>query len=378
MALTLASDPYVRAGTTIRDYIRGAENLTARRRLEVALLKKYGRIKYNCGGDGFQWQAEFQQGTVQDNNGAQSVTPSPVDRYRTAFLTYEGAVNHDRITKREKLMNEQSSSRLVDQFKDTGKKLLRELEEHFCQSMYTDGPANPGKLSGLQSFTGYTQTLQANATTPTARTANAADPLGVPSDTYATISCALGGVAGSWTGGDYVTGQGTSSYDFWAPIIIRMQSTYFGGSTLAANIVEALKLGVMLNLRQKPQDGGCVDTVLTSNNVWFTLSNRQDAKERVTVSEAWKMPHYGMDQDQGVIIIDGTRVTWTYDCPASRGFGVNWQSVQFRSMQDSLFQLDPKSPEWFSRERSFGWIADYLGQWKFRSPRDFVYYDNNY
>ena len=376
-------DAYVRGGTatTIRDYIKGAENLTSRRRLEVALPKKFGRFKYNCGGDGFSWQAEFQQAVAQDNDGTQSVTPTSVDRYRQAFLDYQGGLDHDRITKREMLKNAKpSDAQIVDVLGGMTDKLLRDLEDHFCSSFYNDGGATTTRPSGTRTWAAYTQTFQNAATTPTARTANAADPLAYPSDTYAGLSTIVANIAGSWTSGDYRTGTGTSSYDFWSPIIIRGLSTYFSSTgTWPANCVEAIKLGTMLNLRQKPADGGALDCYLMdATNMWFPLSNRLDAKERVVVSEAWNMPHYGMDQNQGVIMIDGVKCTWSYDVPTSEAYGINWKSVQFRSMQPTLFQLDKKSPEWISRERSLICIADYLGQWKFRSPRDFTHIDIDY
>lgn len=374
----MASDPLlIRAGATIRNYMKGAEDALSRRRIVPAMLRKKGNLLKNQGGDNFSWQVEFRQATAAVNNGAQAIAPTPVDRWRQPTLAYEGLAVSDRISKREYLANKENKSQLINIFSKIGKCIVRDIGDTFAEQFYVDGPANSGQFSGLQSFTAYTQTLQIDASTPTGRTANAADPLGNPDDSYAGFATDLGGVAGTWSG-DYSKGTGSPEFDFWSPIIIRTQSTEFGGSSWQNNCIEALHFGIMLNLRQRPKGGGILGTVLLDNSMWFEAIVRLDAKERVLVSESLGLKDYGQDQDQGVFMVDGVPVTWEYGVPTARGFGINWDSVEFRSCQSDIAVLDMDSPKWVDTERSWHWIADILGQFKFTTPRNFVYFDNNY
>lgn len=373
----MADDPLlIRGSATIRDYIKGAEEEISRRRLIPMLLKQKGLIVRNCGGDGFQWQFEFRQAVAESNNGAQSITPAPVDRYRDCYLTWKGLAIHDKMSWREYQLNKNNKSQLIPIFSKLGKQLVRDMGDSFHETFYGDGTGTES-YDGFGSFVAYTQTLQEGASTPTARSANAADRLGAPDDSYATKDTDFAALGGSWTG-DYYGGTGTPDYDAFSPIIVRTQSTGFGGTSWQTNAVEAVRFGNMMCLMRKPQGDGNMDTAMFPQNMWFQLANRLDAKERVTVKEAFGSNAYGQDPARGVLIIDGVKVTWEYGVPTNRGYGLNFGSMEYRSCIDGLSELDPDAPKWVGTESGWHWIARMLGNFKFVSPRDFVLWDNNY
>lgn len=367
----------IRGAATIRNYAKGADEKIARRRLVPAMLKAKGRIPKRQGGDGFSWQWEFRQATANANNGAQSITPAPVDRYRQSTLTYKGYEVNDKLSWREKILNRDNKSKLIDVMANLGEKLIRDMGDAFHTTFYADGTGTSA-MDGMGGFLAYTQTIQEGASTPTARTANAADRLGYPNDTYAGHSTVLGNLGGTWSGDYCGGGTGSSDFDAYTPTLVRCQSTAFGGSTWQANAVEAVRYGAMQCLLKQAQGDGMLDTAIFPSNMWYLLANRLDAKERVTVRDAFGLPHYGQDSEKGVIVIDGLRCTYEYGVPVNRGYGINWGSVEYRCCLDSLIELDDDSPKWVGTESGYHWIARMLGNYAFTSPRDFVYWDNNY
>ena len=51
--------------STAPKYLRGIEDLTARKRLLLAMLKSKGRIQYNCNSYQCTWTVEFSQPAVE-------------------------------------------------------------------------------------------------------------------------------------------------------------------------------------------------------------------------------------------------------------------------------------------------------------------------
>ncbi len=382
MATTATSVEWLRViNTNTRRFIKGFEDDTMRDRKLLAKIKGAGGVKNNMDGDGVQWQVRRARGPVVINNGAQSVTHAPVNRFTKAFLDYQGYLIADAMTKREKLKN-RGPSALIKVFDNLITHMTEDLEDDFSEKLYIDDSAtgNTGNIAGIEAMMGTSssstsnliataapQTLTEDAATPTARSYNAADRFVAPSDTYATISTILGNDGGSWAGG-WPYGKGDAIFDYWSPIIVNGVSTGWGGSTWLANCIEAIRGAAIYSRKNKQASGGRANFGLFDNTAYLTVSRAQDSKERVTVTDQKTSDRrYGNPGDS--VWIEGVEVTDEYGIPTNFGYLFNVDKVELWSMQDNLFEAS----DWFFDQPSNSWRmqVDFLGQLKFASPRHF-------
>lgn len=354
--------------TTIRKYLRTVEDNTGRKRPAYAMLNKSGRFSYNNGGQQVDWKVRFRRNTMQVNDGEQNVEFGRVRRHDTATLEWQGYIMAERVTKKDMLVNKgqeaivKFASSIVDYLRD-------DMEEAFSEEMFIDGnaTANAGRWSGLESFFGVNGTI--NVASGAQRSANALDPCGYPSDTYAGISTQLGANGGSWNtqsdiNSTWPFGRGTPDFDYWSPVIVNYTSSAFGGTsaTWALQGLSAIRFGIdAINARNSGKYE--VDLVLLDNGLYRQLKELLDDKERINIENS-DMRKLGF---KDVIQIDGVDVTRSYGVPASTGYLLATKSMEVMSMQDQLFVPD-KDPDWSAAARSFNYAVDLLGQFKM-NPR---------
>lgn len=359
--------------TTIRDYLRGEENAVMRNRKLFAMMRKRGRIKYNCSGDGIDWKVRFRRAPIVTNNGEQELTFGRENRHKTAYLDFEGYAITDSMTKRERLKN-RSTQAIVKLYSRMIPLLMEDMRDQFAEEIYIDSSAsgNSGRMSGIETMMGGTQTIE--LATGSARPANAADPTVYPDTTYATLATELGSYTGGWTSGDidstWPFGRGDASYDFWSPVICNYTSTAFSGSTWAANAVEAIRFAVeAVNSRNMLSDGQ-IDMVLLDRGLFRQFKDALDSKERINVTSNVGLRSLGF---KDVIEQDGVEISAEYGLPAGVGYAFNLSALQFCSMQDKIFDAD--GPEYDVGSRSYRVAVDVLGQFRFKTPRSFAKLD---
>lgn len=359
------------AKTTIRDYIAGSEDNVTRYRPFMAMLKAKGRMVYNCSGDGFEWKTRYKRGEVTTNNGEQTLEFGRVNRHEAAYLDYEGYAIAERVTKREKLKN-RGKAAIVKFFGSLAEDMKSDLTDRFAEEIFVDSSAtgNSDRWTGLESMFSINGTI--NITSGAQRAANAADVCGYPNDTYATLTCGLGDYGGAWgtqTSIDNVWpyGRGDSAYDHWAPVVVNTTSTAFGSSPSFAAYADKI-MGYALGALQGrlPSDGG-PDLILLDRGMYRVLKELLRTKERINI-EHTGLRKLGFDFEDS-INFDGVSVTTDYGVPPGVGYVLNMSNVECRSMQDTLFVMDEES--WDPQSRSWRFVVDCLGQWKFKSPRNF-------
>jgi hypothetical protein len=360
--------------TTIKDYIKGFEEDTLRNRKLLAMLKQGGRITFNHSGDGLQWTVRWQQADMTVNNGEQSLTFDRQKRFKTATLDYEGYALTDAMTKREKLKN-RSVHAIVKYYDNMIGMLITDLEEQFGAELYIDSSAsgNTGRISGIETMMGINGTI--NITTGVQRSANAADVVGSPSDTYAGLLTNLGNYDGSQSSQTDIATTwpaGTPSgpeYDFWAPIVYNYKSTAWGGATAtwADNCVKSTRYALAHSRRNMSAKGG-VNFIMMDRDLYRQFCDKYDSKEQLRV---------GRGDDYGLLSLgfsdmvrfDGAEVTSEFGIPATVCYGFNLNCMEMLSMQDSMFVSE--GPEYDMATRSWRVVVDFLGQFKFASPRHF-------
>ena len=332
--------------TTRHKYLKGASDLTIRRRLLLAMLKKRGRIEYSASGDELAWQVEFSEPPVSSHGDGGVVDFSNHDAYRQLRIDWRGYIATDTMTRKQERMN-RGEEALVKVFQNKQNKLMKSLRNNFCGEMYKDGGAagRENNIHGLETFMG-------------AGTVAAGDILAAPSDTYgesalSTVPAALGG---SWSsdlttspnaslGTDWPDGQGDSEYDFLSPKLVNWSSTGWGtaATTWEANCWRAISQMITW-LSIGGGDDGVPTLVPLASNLFQGYKNAQEIRTRINI------PHkesqdlgFGMTLNQ-----DGCALYPDFDCPVDTGYGLNLSTITIYSLFPELFWMegpdkDPRS-----------------------------------
>ena len=356
--------------TTIAEYIKGAEDELMRNRKLLKAMKKKGRIKYGSSGTKVEWRVPYARGQVVINNGAQSISPSPVDRFKVASLEWTGYVITDLMTKREQLMN-RGPQAIIDYYEQMAGNLVEDIGEKFSEDLYVDSSAsgNSGKMSGIETMMGSTQTITISS--GVARTNNAADVVGAPNDTYAGLSTVLGNYAGAWNtqtdiSSTWPAGRGDDEYDFYSPTIVNFKSSAFGGTaqTWAVQCESAIRF---MNDHLGRNGGSNIpDMLLLDRDLYRLFKEKYTTLQRFNVGASENEYSLGFKDS---VDFEGLTVTSEYGIPSGVGYSFNLKNMELRSLQDTLFKT--RGPKFDDLSNAWYVIVDNLGQMKFHSPRYF-------
>jgi hypothetical protein len=372
--LSPASNEWARiANSTIPKFLKGMEEEIARKRAVFALLKKRGNIKYNCSGDGIRWAVRYRRNTMLVNDGEQPIETSRVNRLQNASLDFVGYAIAESYTKKEKVKN-RSAEAIANAISDSMDHAKEDLEDQFTEEFYVNvaGTGNSARATGLESVFPATQTITVSS--GAARTANAADPCFYPNATYAGLSTVLGNYNGTWDTQSSIVntwpyGRGKPEYDFWSPVIVNFESTAFDGTstTFAGNCVRATRFGIEAVNGRNMGSGGQLDLVTYDRALFRVYKDSLDSKERAVISSDNELRALGI---KDVLEQDGVSITsGEYGMPANVGYGLTMKAVQLWSWQPQIFNLDEGAPEWDLHTRSYKFVIDFLGQWRYKSPR---------
>lgn len=349
--------------TTRHKYMKGASDLTMRKRLLLSLLRKRGRITYNASGDECRWQVEFSQPDVSDYGDGGVVDFSNHDAYRQLSVDWRGYVATDTMSKKQRWMN-RGDEQLVNVFQGKQKNLMKSISDNFCGELYRDGEAagRENRIHGLETYMG------AGAVT-------AADRIAIPDDTYGltNLRTNLGALGGSWSSSlpvpnnaalatDWPDGQGSSEYDYLAPKLVNWSSTAWGtGSTdWEANAWRVISQTITWLTLTGGADGQPTLFPM-AGNLFQGYKNSQYARTRINI------PHKE-SQDLGfgqVLNQDGVGLYPDFDCPTDIAYALNLSTISIESLAPELFWMEgpDKDPRtlW-----SFLWGTGFYGNAKYQ------------
>jgi hypothetical protein len=350
--------------TTLVNHLREEEIASLRKYMVFAAIESRGNIRMNMAGRGFDWEVSYRLHQPQGNNGETPRSFSRQNLWKKAELEYRGYQATDAIYRKELLEN-RGTSALVNVAGKMSSRLLTSIEQYLAQEVYIDGSAagNELRYHGLESFLAGTQTI--NVATGEARTANAADPFGYPSDTYAGLSTQLGAYGGSQLEGVWPAGKADSEFDFYSPLIVNYTSSYFGDTTWSANCVKALREGLHFAKRNDTKEDA-VDLVVMDRKLYIDFLNAQDSKERVIVSGENSLKSYGFNTVQ----LDGVELGTEYAVPANTAYGLAIGNIELLNMEGQMFNSE--GPFYDEVTQSYRYCVSTLGNLKFKSPRNFI------
>ena len=350
--------------TTIVNHLREEEVASLRKYKVFAALEGSGNIRTNMSGRGFDWEIQYRNHNPSGNNGETPRSFARQNLWKNAELEYRGAQVTDAIYKKEMLEN-RSAQALVNVAGKMASRLLTSMEQYLAKEWVVDGytAGNELRFHGIESFMGTNGTI--NVSTGAQRTANAADPFGYPSDTYAGLSTVLGAYGGSQKSGVWPNGEADPEYDFYSPVIVNHTSTYFGGSTWAANCVKAVREAIHQTRRNDTKEDQ-VDMILLDRRLFIDFLNTLDAKERVIVSRQNGLRSYGFTD---VFEMDGCEISSENSVPADTGYGLAVGNIELLCMESQL--LTSEGPFYDELTQQFRYVVSTLGNLKFKSPRNF-------
>jgi hypothetical protein len=353
--------------TTIVNHLREEEIASLRKYKFFAALEGAGQIRTNMSGRGFDWEIQFRNHNPSGNNGETPRSFARENLWKKLELEYRGAQVTDAIYKREMLEN-RSAQALVNVASKMASRLLTSMEQYLSKEWVQDGYASGNELRfhGIESFMAATQTIDSSNTGAEPRTANAADPFFYPNDTYAGLSTVLGAYGGSATAtGFWPNGTSDPEFDFYSPVIVNADSSYFGASTWKDNCVKAVREALHQTRRNDTKEDQ-VDMVLLDRRLFIDFLNTLDAKERVIVSRQNGLRSYGFSD---VFEIDGVEVSSENSVPANTGYGLAVGNIELLCMENQL--MVSEGPFYDELTQQFRYVVSTLGNLKFKSPRNF-------
>lgn len=227
-------------------YLRGAFDLTTRRRILWALARQKGRIKTGYSSFQLNWQAEVEDIPIQTYGDMGLIEYATHDVHRRLTLDWRGYVATHRFTLLQSLMSQGNTNLIKETVTTSYQKMAQSLTNRMNSEMTVDGDTIINRFQGLETFLGHN----------TGFAVTASDKIAIPLDSYATRTTAPA-QEGNWSAAiaaasrpytnnanfpyDWPDGTGDPQFDWHTPLLLNYTSTRYGGSTWAANGEKALR-----------------------------------------------------------------------------------------------------------------------------------------
>jgi len=364
------------SATTLAHHVREVEQAFKRNYQIGAILEANGRINYNNTGEGFDWPVQYRIHNVEGNTGETPRNFARRNLWKTAHLEFRGYQATDSMYYREFLSNRgpEGIVKVYDQFVE---RLTTSVKQALGAEYYTDGNATGYEQSwhGVETLFDNTsgatsQTLTATETTPTARSANAADIVGYAQGSYAGLNMELGNYGGENESGEYwPDGVADPEFDFWTPLIINYTTTHAdlasSTNTWAGQCTDAMRYGI-INAQRNVSMEGQITNILLARDLYREFLEVIDDKERIMVTSETGLRALGF---KNVVMFDGIEVSWEVAVPTGVGYGLNYNMMELKSMDSEL--LRSEGPEYDIHSQSFNAVVSTLSNLKFSTPRNF-------
>jgi len=357
------------SATTLANHIREVEESMLRNFQLGALLESAGRVNYNNSGEGFDWPVQYRLHKVAGNTGETQRNFARRNLWKTANLEFRGYQTTDAMYYREFRSNKGPEG-IVKVFDKFVERLETSMTQAFGGEYYVDGSASGNEQSwhGLESMFALNGTV--TATSGAQRTANAADIVGYPNDSYAALSTVLGNYGGENESSQYwPDGIADGEFDFWLPLVVNYTTTHADlpstTNTWAGQGDEAMRYAI-INSQRNASKTGQITNILLARDLYMGLLNIIDDKERIAISSENSLRALGFKQ---TVNFDGIEVSWEAGIESGVGYGLNYDNIELKSMDESL--LRSEGPEYDIHSQAFVAAVSTLSNLKFSSPRNF-------
>lgn len=355
--------------TTIKRFVKGAEDDVMRNQKILAMLKSKSNVNYNMDGNSLEWRVKYRRQAMQGMADGDTLTFSQQNKWKVADLDWRGYAATDSETKKQKLMNKGASA-MIERYSNMTKELLDDIESNFALEFYVNGNAagNEKKIHGIESFMGTTGSAVSGSVAM------------APTGTYAGLNTDLGNSGGVWTAGSghgWPVGTGSAEYDFYSPLILDYTSTLATASggwtsataTWAARAPEVVRYGIIHSGKNTSLKGQ-LDMILMDRELYRLFLENQTTKERIVVSSGAKKGGLVSLGFGDTFNYDGVDITQEYGIPGGTAYGWNMNQIDLNSLQGTLFDVTGPIIDIAGMTDRFA--IDFYGNLRFASPRYFL------
>lgn len=352
MVAALAPVQVVQAST----YLKGATDVTLRKRLLLGWLDKAGRINRSATGKDMNWLIKFKNATASPYTPYQNLNFSNDNYWVSASVTPEWWHTTSGMDVTEKTQNTGPSS-IVNSYEDRYDELAMAMEIYTAQSLYMNyNGSGSNRMIGLGTI----------AVGDTTIACTNADRLRAPLDaagTYAGLNLGLGSQGGSWSnnigtsgvtqpmsthlGTDWPDGQGDASnaYDGTSPRLYNENSNRWADpSATPANSTWRTNCVSMLSRANTDLRMNSMESMMP--NVHVMASQRyQDVKDKMRESFRDLLEH-GPSVNLGyhdTLAFEGAPLSLDYEVPANITYSLCAASMDlqfFGNIDDSQSVAD--------------------------------------
>lgn len=344
--------------TILAKHMRDTTPAMLRNYQMLAVLQSAGNVLYNQGGRGFTWPVQYRLHQVTGNTGESPRNFARRNLWTTAHLPYRGYEATDAIYKKE-LLEAQGEEAIVRVFDGFTERIGQSIKQTLGRQVYVNGNAEGNE----QYWHGFDSMFATNGTLKfddgTQRSASTDDYVAYPSATYAGLSTELGNYGGENEAGQvWPHGVADPEFDFWTPIIALTDSKKF------EDLSECMSFAITHSQRNTSQDGQ-ITNVWLARDLFLQFKNEQREKERIEISGEHSLRAMGF---KNIISFDGVEVSWEAGVPTGCGYGMNFNGVDLRCMNDEL--LETEGPEYDIDMQAYKAVVGTLSNLRFSSPRD--------
>lgn len=341
-------------------YLKGAADLTVRRRLILKMLEARGLISLNyMGSHTTKFDVDYKEPPVESYGDGGIVHYERRDYLKQGEIDWRGYVATDLMTLKEQ-EESKGDTVLVDRYKRIFPKLTKSVRQAIGLEFYSDGSAagNENRFAGLETFCGKGECA-------------ATDIIAQPNDTYLGLSTTLG-QGGRWStdlltkpnatvATDWPEGEGSTEYDYWSPKLVNWSSSAWGTSKTAwkDNCETVLRRTIQWLSLTAGIESSTLLCVL-AGHMFTEWKDALSAKQRILVpfKEAADL---GFNTD--VLNFEGLAVQTEFGIKANTGYVVNVDTTELCILPDDL--IKSKGPDYDADSLSWKFSVYTFGNFKF-------------
>jgi len=122
----------------------------------------------------------------------------------------------------------------------------------------------------------------------------------------------------------------------------------------------------IIHAQRNSSQNGQITNIMLARDLYMELLNLIDEKERIQITSEHQLRALGF---KNTVNFDGIEVSWELAVPSGIGYGLNYDNIELKSMDESL--LRSEGPEYDIHSQSFNAVVSTLSNLKFSSPRNF-------
>jgi hypothetical protein len=292
----------------------------------LAMMRSKGKIRRGYG-KSIDWRPRFRRRTINANAGdIVSLSFPQTATRRKATLPWRSYDLGESVTKFEQYISEGPKEVvLYNIVEKVVEEMMDDFMTDFKAELYVDGNAgNANQIHGLESWFSVSGAYSGGY-------------VGVPNDTYAGLSTALGNYGGSWSATTWPIGTGPTEYHAWSPMVVDYTDTAWDATTKTWPNTwhECLRFATTyMRILQKKGP----NLFLLNPELLRQAKNSLTSAEtfEITQNPGSALTKLGFQtlQFEGVELMDG------YEVPSTVGYGLNFDELSLHHLGPQLVNPD--------------------------------------